>query len=140
MLTLLFVRSGIVDRRDFMSSLKSSLRSVCTSNPVFGLYVLSGSSCQSGHCSQKSAVVISLMKFWDEAILNNLNLKFNWVNYITRQLFYLYRIRRCPAPLSSPSVSLGKSWSLAVSMKKIYIENFLIRNYFKKDLLNFSFH
>ena len=43
-------------------------------------------------------------------------------------------------PLSSPPVSLAKSWSLAISLKKIYIENFRIRNYFKKDFLNFSFH
>ena len=43
-------------------------------------------------------------------------------------------------PLSSPPVSLAKSWSLIISLKKIYIENFRIRNYFKKDFLNFSFH
>ena len=40
-------------------------------------------------------------------------------------------------PLSSPPISLTKSWSLATSLKKIYIENFIIRNYFKKDFLNF---
>ena len=44
-------------------------------------------------------------------------------------------------PLSSPPVSLTKSRSLATSLiKKNYIENFSIRNYFKKDFLNFSFH
>ena len=53
-----------------------------------------------------------------------------------------YRIRRCPVPLClvPPPVSLGKSWSLTISLKKNYIENFRIRNYFKKDFLNFSFH
>ena len=48
----------------------------------------------------------------------------------------MYRIRRCPVP----PVSLGKSWSLTISLKKNYIQNFRIRNYFKKDFLNFSFH
>ena len=42
-------------------------------------------------------------------------------------------------PLSSPPVSLAKSWSLATSLNKFYIENFIIKNYFKKDLLNFLF-
>ena len=42
--------------------------------------------------------------------------------------------------LSCPPVSLTKFWLLATSLKKIYIDNFSIRNYFKKDLLNFSFH
>ena len=42
--------------------------------------------------------------------------------------------------LSSPLVSLAKSWSLAISLKKNLYKNFSIRNYFKKDLLNFSFH
>ena len=59
----------------------------------------------------------------------------------------IYRIRRCPVPpLSSPPpclvpppVSLGKSWSLTISLKKNYIENFRIRNYFKKDFLIFLF-
>ena len=52
-----------------------------------------------------------------------------------------YRIRRCNVPyLSCQTVSLTKSWSLATSLNKIYIENFSIRNYFKKDLLNFSFY
>ena len=37
--------------------------------------------------------------------------------------------------LSSPPVSLGKSWSLTISLKKNYIEEFLwIRNYFKKKI------
>ena len=48
-----------------------------------------------------------------------------------------YSTLSSPPPLSSPPVSLVKSWSLAISLKKIYIENFFIRNYFKKDLLNF---
>ena len=39
-----------------------------------------------------------------------------------------------------PPVSLGKSWSLTISLNKNYIQNFRIRNYFKKDFLNFSFH
>ena len=51
-----------------------------------------------------------------------------------------YRIRRFPvSPLSSPPVSLGKSWSLTISLKKIYTENFRIRNYFKKIFLIFLF-
>ena len=41
---------------------------------------------------------------------------------------------------SPPPVSLAKSWSFTILLKKNYIENFRIRNYFKKDFLNFSFH
>ena len=62
-------------------------------------------------------------------------------------LFYFYIFRLLlpyltlsTPPLSSPPVSLRKSWSLTISLKKINIENFRIRNYFKKDFLNFSFH
>ena len=42
-------------------------------------------------------------------------------------------------PLSSPPVSLTKSWSLATSLKKFYIENSRIRNYFKKYIQIFFF-
>ena len=47
-----------------------------------------------------------------------------------------YIIRRYPVP----PVSFGKSWSLTISLKKNYIENFRIKNYFKKIFFNFSFH
>ena len=71
------------------------------------------------------------------------SLKF--LNYLINLiLFYFdnyFFIRRCPVPpLSSPPVSLGKSWSLTILLKKIYNENFRYRNYFKKNFLNFSFH
>ena len=36
--------------------------------------------------------------------------------------------------------SLAKSWSLGKSFNKILYKNFSIKNYFKKDILNFSFH
>ena len=54
-----------------------------------------------------------------------------------------YSTLSSPPPLClvpPPPVSLGKSWSLTISLKKNYIENFRIWNYFIKDFLNFSFH
>ena len=53
----------------------------------------------------------------------------------------VFDVVQSPSPLSSPPVSLTKSRSLAISfLKKIFKENFSIRNYFKKDFLNFSFY
>ena len=53
-------------------------------------------------------------------------------------LFTVFEAAQSPLCLIPP-VSLGKSWSLTISLKN-YIEDFRIRNYFKKDFLNFSFH
>ena len=43
-------------------------------------------------------------------------------------------------PLSSPPRKFGKILVVDNFVEKNYIENFRIRNYFKKDFLNFSFH
>ena len=43
------------------------------------------------------------------------------------------------SPLSSPPINLGKVWSLIILLKKNYIENFRIRNYFKNIFLIFLF-
>ena len=60
--------------------------------------------------------------------------------YFFFELILPYSMLYSP-PLSSPPISLTNSWSLAIIIeKKNYIENFSIRNYFKKDILNFSFH
>ena len=43
-------------------------------------------------------------------------------------------------PLSSPPCKFGKILVVDNFVEKNYFENFRIRNYFKKDFLNFSFH
>ena len=57
-------------------------------------------------------------------------------------LISIYRIRRCPVPppLSSPPVSMEKSWSLTISLKKIILKILELEITSKKKFLNFSFH
>ena len=49
---------------------------------------------------------------------------------------------RCPVPplCLVPPCKFGKILVVDNFVEKNYIENFRIRNYFKKDFLNFSFH
>ena len=67
------------------------------------------------------------------------NLDFTDNNFLYNM--HLYRIRRCPVPppLSSPPVSLGKSWSLTISLKKIILKILELEITSKKIYLIFLF-
>ena len=68
-------------------------------------------------------------------------IKFDWSIHLSNDYSYTVFDAVQPPPLCLvPPVGLGKSWSLTISLKKNYIQNFRIRNYFKKDFLNLSFH
>ena len=55
-------------------------------------------------------------------------------------IYTVFDVVQSPPPLSSPPCKFGKILVVDHFVEKIYIENFRIRNYFKKDFLNFSFH
>ena len=68
-----------------------------------------------------------------------IKMKNKYYNWFYEALTLQNRIRRRSVFFPNLLVNLRKSWSLGHSFNKILIENFSFRNYFKINLLNFSF-
>ena len=86
---------------------------------------------------------IELLKTTEKVSVYDLFIEYTYITLaaftVTLKWYTVFDVVQS-SPLSSPPCKFGKILVVDKFVEKNYIENFRIRNYFKKDFLNFSFH